>query len=74
MFYALCLLGLVLVIAMAFFELGRSREHSRIMQEAMKHRCKECGAVPLMRLIHASGCTSGWPDPGSLKLPGEDHG
>lgn len=64
--YAAGAAGVLLVfgiVAAAAFEQGRTNMLKEIKDSWEKARCKECGAVPEARLIHVSGCESGWPDP-----------
>lgn len=54
------------IVAAAAFEQGRARMLKEIKDSWEKDRCLECGALPEARLIHRSGCESGWPDPAEL--------
>jgi hypothetical protein len=48
------------------------RAHIReLNQWYHEHRCPECGAEPTPKLIHVSGCESGWRDPSKWARPGE---
>ena len=53
------------------FQAGWHAHARHLARKWRAARCLECGAEPRPRLLHLSGCESGWPDPNTLKLPGE---
>lgn len=64
--YAAGAAGVLLVfgiVAAAAFEQGRAHMAKELKDSWIQARCRECGAVPAVRLTHVSGCESGWPDP-----------
>lgn len=56
----------LVVVAATFFELGRASQRRELEASWHKARCGECGAEPRPRILHVSGCESGWPDPAKL--------
>jgi hypothetical protein len=72
-FSAAAVLLLLGIVAAAAFEQGRVHFKKEIEDSWRKAMCRECGAIPQARLIHVSGCESGWPDPADtfekLKVP-----
>jgi hypothetical protein len=58
--------GAMVVNAAVFFELGRKSFKEEILRSWYNARCRECGAQPEPRILHVSGCESGWPDPAKL--------
>jgi hypothetical protein len=56
----------MLVLAAIFFELGRASFKKEIQASWHDARCRECGAQPEPRILHVSGCESGWPDSAKL--------
>jgi hypothetical protein len=65
-----CVAAIVLltagIAAAAIFEAGRASFKRDIEQSWREAACRECGAMPQPRLIHVSGCQSGWPDPAAV--------
>lgn len=61
--------GTALVNAAVFFELGRKSFKEEILTSWFNARCRECGAQPEPRILHVSGCESGWPDPAESGWP-----
>jgi hypothetical protein len=54
------------IVAAAAFEQGRASFKQELAEQWRKAACRECGRMPEARIIHASGCESGWPDPAKL--------
>jgi hypothetical protein len=54
------------IAAAAIFEAGRASFKKEIMDSWREAACRECGAMPEPRIMHVSGCESGWPDPAAL--------
>lgn len=57
------------VLGASFFEAGRASYRREILRSWQAARCRECGAQPEPRVRHATGCESGWPDPGDVYGP-----
>lgn len=59
----LAFIGLAFRLGMAAGREAYRRELARQWRQAA---CAECGQEPRPRILHVSGCESGWPDPGKL--------
>jgi hypothetical protein len=69
-YFAMAVAGEVSAAAIGYFW-GRESRDQELKKFWFEKRCRECGAQPVPRLIHVSGCESGWPESSKLASPGE---
>jgi hypothetical protein len=71
LFEKLLIAAALILYSAAVFSVGYRTMRRDMQQFWFAYRCPGCGALPTPRIIHMSGCESGWPNPTEVRLPGE---